>query len=214
MGTPSRKPVHREFVLCLGLRVALLVGLCLLMVSTSSPVSAEQQTGSQENGTSESVSDESTTDLAEGSEEACPDGDYDQEPVEVEVTATPIVVDSTTSDYFVLYVRHDLDDEVVDIPVSVTLGEEGTTTLKESVEALPAERYRVEKYVIASPADIDGDCVDDITELGDPAVYNPANPAGPIERGIGTVGLPDTATFEEISLSHSATEVYRLVEGD
>ena len=40
------------------------------------------------------------------------------EPVPVE--AVPIVVKSTTEDYFVLYVRHDLDaDTVVELAVSV-----------------------------------------------------------------------------------------------
>ena len=41
-------------------------------------------------------------------------------PVEVAVEAVPIVVESTTEDYFVLYVRHDLDaDTVVELAVSV-----------------------------------------------------------------------------------------------
>ena len=76
---------------------------------------------------------------------ACPGGGYDPVPVEVPVGAVPIVVASTTDDYFVLYVRHDVDDTVVMIPVAVTLGATGTTTLAENVEALPKERYRVEK---------------------------------------------------------------------
>ena len=57
------------------------------------------------------------------------------------MTAVPIVVEFTTADYFVLYVRHDLDaGATVELPDAVTLGEEGTTTLAENVEALPAER--------------------------------------------------------------------------
>ena len=34
-------------------------------------------------------------------------------------------------------------------PVAVVRGEAGTTRLSESVAALPKERYRVEKYLIA-----------------------------------------------------------------
>ena len=95
----------------------------------------------------------------------------------VEVGAVPIVVESTTDEYFVLYVQHDLDaDTTVELPVSVTLGEAGTTMLAENVEALPAERYRVEKYLIADPADVDGDCIDDITELADPVGMKPGEP--------------------------------------
>ena len=38
-------------------------------------------------------------------------------PTAVEVGTVPIVVDSTTDDYFVLYVRHDLDaDTTVELP--------------------------------------------------------------------------------------------------
>ena len=33
----------------------------------------------------------------------------------------------------------------------------------------PRKRYRVEKYRVSDPADIDGDCIDDITELGKPS---------------------------------------------
>ena len=110
--------------------------------------------------------------------EPCPGGGYNPTPTVVEVAAVPIVVESATTDYFVLYVSHEVDaDTTVDIPVLVKQGEAGTTTLAENVEALPAERYRVEKYQVADPADVDGDCIDDIAELADPAGMNPVNPA-------------------------------------
>ena len=121
-------------------------------------------------------------------------------PVEVEVQAVPIEVESTTDDYFVLYVRHDLDGgTTLELPVAVVLGEEGTTTLAENVAALPAERYRVEKYLVADPADVDGDCIDDITELEDPLGMNPVNPAASIEVSDGAVAIPDRGTFETLA---------------
>ena len=140
--------------------------------------------------------------LAQGDdpEEPCPGGGYNPTPTEVAVTAVPIVVASTTAAYFVLYVQHELyADTTVELPVAVTLGEEGTTTLAENVEALPAERYRVEKYLIANPADVDGDCIDDITELADPVGMNPMNPAAAIELTDGAVVIPDLNTFEAFS---------------
>ena len=81
------------------------------------------------------------------------------------MAAVPTVVASTTADYFVLYVKHDVDGTEVELPVLVKLGGAGTTTLAGDVAALPKERYRVEKYLVADPADVDGDCIDDITEL-------------------------------------------------
>ncbi len=131
--------------------------------------------------------------------EPCPGGGYNPTPTAVDVEAVPIVVESTAADYFVLYVRHDLDaDTTVNLPVSVTLGGEGTTTLTENVEALPKERYRVEKYLVADPADVDGDCIDDIAELADPVGMNPVNSAAALDFSDGVVAVPDRETFEAL----------------
>ena len=70
-------------------------------------------------------------------EEPCPGGGYNPTPVAVAVTAVPIVVASTTADYFVLYVRHTVDGSEVEFPVLVKRGEVDTTTLAENVAALP-----------------------------------------------------------------------------
>ncbi len=126
------------------------------------------------------------------------------DPIDVPVTEVPIVVDSTTDDYFVLYAKHEFgvesgDSISVDIPVSVTLGEAGTTTLSESLEPLPPESYRVEKYAVANPADIDGDGVDDITELNDMGVQNPLNGKKAIEMAHGAVAIPDHETFRALA---------------
>ena len=135
-------------------------------------------------------------------DEACPGGGYNPTPTAIEVGAVPIVVESTTEEYFVLYVRHELDaDTSFEIPVLVKLGEAGTTTLAENVEALPKEHYRVEKYLVADPGDVDGDCIDDITELGDPVGMNPVNPAATIALSEGAVVIPDRETFDALNYS-------------
>ena len=150
--------------------------------------------------TDDGGNDESVTSAATAQQGTCSGGGYDPMPVEVDVTAVPIVVESTTDEYFVLYVRHELDaDTTVELPVAVSLGEEGTTTLAENVAALPKERYRVEKHLIADPADVDGDCIDDITELANPVGQNPVNPAAAVELSDGAVAVPDQETFETIS---------------
>ena len=119
-------------------------------------------------------------------------------PATVEVEAVPIVVTSTTDDYFVLYVQHQWDENTsVELPVLVKEGEAGTTTLAENLEALPKERYRVEKYLIASPADIDGDGIDDIS---DP---NPVNPAPAIGVNVGAIALPDLDAFDAVARGSS-----------
>ncbi|WP_420626152.1 PEP/pyruvate-binding domain-containing protein [Candidatus Poriferisodalis sp.] len=133
-------------------------------------------------------------------QQLCSGGGYDPLPTEVEVEGVPIVVESTIDEYFVLYVRYDLDaDSTVYLPVSVTLGQAGTTTLSENVAALPKERYQVHKYLVADPADVDGDCIDDITELADPVGQNPVNPAATIAPDSGALAVPDRETFEALS---------------
>ena len=120
------------------------------------------------------------------------------QPVAVTVSEVPIVVASTTADYFVLYVRPDLDADF-EIPVSVTLGQDGTTTLTEPLASLPEAHYRVEKYQVANPGDVDGDCIDDITELQDLGTRNPVNRVEAIDIKDGAVAIPDHETFERLS---------------
>ena len=130
----------------------------------------------------------------------CPGAGSAPTPRSIAVGAIPIVVESTVEKYYVLYVMHQLNGETaVEIPVSVTLGQDGTTTLTEQLSALPAERYRVDEFLIAEPGDLDGDCIDDITELGDPAGMNPLNPAPAVEPVDGVVAIPDRETFEALS---------------
>ena len=88
-------------------------------------------------------------------------------------------------------------------------GKTGTTTIAENVAALPKERYRVEKYQVAEPADVDGDCVDDITELDNLGAMNPLNPAGTVDDGDGSVVLPDSETFQALA-DAGADEVFRV----
>ena len=132
-------------------------------------------------------------------------------PTPVAVTEAPIKVPSTTADYFVLYVRHELNaDTTVEVPVLVKRGEAGTTTLAESVAALPAERYQVEKYQVADPADIDGDCIDDLTELDNLGSMNPVNPAPAIDIINGAVAIPDRSAFETLAFQTRSKRFDRI----
>ena len=124
---------------------------------------------------------------------------FDPETTAVEVTVVPIMVNSSTDEYFVLYVIHQEGGTEVATPVAVIRGEASTTTLAENVAALASERYRVEKYLIADPADVDGDCNDDLTELDNLGAMSPVNPAPNIELVNGAAAVPDRHTFETLS---------------
>ena len=122
-------------------------------------------------------------------------------PAVVAVTSLPIVVASTANVYFVLYVTHELDGVEVWTPVSVTRGTAVSTTLTENVDGLPASRYRVERYLVSDPADIDGDCIDDLAELDALGRLNPLNPAPQIAITDGATAIPDRSTFETLAFS-------------
>ena len=145
--------------------------------------------------------------LSDGSNEAsvtipqsCADGGagFNVSPVHVAVTAVPIVVASTTADYFVLFVRPD-PESYREIPISVTLGMDGTTTLTDGLAPLSIEHYRVEKYPVATPGDVDGDCASDIDELADVGTKHPLNRSASVAIDNGAVAIPDRATFERLS---------------
>ena len=138
----------------------------------------------------------------------CSGSSYHPDPTPVEVTGVPIVVESTTEEYFVLYVKHEVDGTDLELPVLVKKGAADATILAENVEALPRERYRVEKYLIADPADVDGDCIDDISELADPVGMNPVNPAPGIEFSDGTLTIPDRETLEALSSQYNDGKLY------
>ena len=149
----------------------------------------------------------------EGTDDSCDGGGYNPTPMAVAVDAVPIVVESTTDDYFVLYVNHEVNGREVELPVLVKRGEAGTTALAENIEALPVEHYRMEKYLIADPADVDGDCIDDITEVDDYGNMNPVNFAASIAFNDGTVAIPDRETFEQLSYQSDQLPIDLHLEG-
>ena len=132
----------------------------------------------------------------------CPGGDYDPTPTEIAVSSVPIEVSSTTSDYCVLYANVGGND----IPVQVKRGESGSTTLEENIKALPASDYRVEKYAAADPADVDGDCLDD---LADPSPLNHSHRLE-LDPEDGTMVIADHAQFE--ALANEGVVKFVLVE--
>ena len=144
-----------------------------------------------------------TSNAVSGSADVCPNGSYDPTPTAVNITTVPISIGSTTDDYFVLYAEHDLDGATVEIPVLVKKGKNGTTTLAENIAGLPKESYRVEKYLIADPADVDGDCIDDITELDSMGNMNPVNLAPAIATTAGATAIIDRATFDTLTRGDS-----------
>ncbi len=120
-------------------------------------------------------------------------------PASVAVSDVPIEVTSTSADYFVLYIKHIRGAVPFYVPISVTLGEDGKTTLTDNLKPLSADRYRVEKYQIAQPGDLDGDCVDDVVEQKNLGARNPLNAGESIDISVGRVAIDSHTTFKTLS---------------
>ncbi|MCY3691441.1 MAG: putative Ig domain-containing protein, partial [Chloroflexi bacterium] len=139
----------------------------------------------------------------------CEDGWIAPTPVAVAVAAVPVVVSSTTADYFVLYATIPAGtDTTRELPISVTRGEDGTTTLTDRLQPLSKDKYRVEKYQVASPGDLDGDCVDDITELDGMGEYNPLNPGKKIGIEDGSIAVDSEYTFNTLKYRGHSTDKF------
>jgi len=115
-----------------------------------------------------------------------------------------IEVNSSTEYYYVLYTRHTVEDTTY-LPVSMKLGESGTTTLSESLAAYPPEHYRVLRHRKDASADTDGDGISDIAEMNELGRLAPLNPAKPINTTEGLSCLRNKVAFS--SLSYQGNEV-------
>ena len=132
----------------------------------------------------------------------CEDGYVAPTPTEISVTSHPITVTSTTADYFILYLRRARPPYLTKgRPIQVKLGESGTTTLSDNLEPLSASSYLVEKYSVAQPGDLDGDCVDDVAELKDLGSYSPINSGKKIDQVNGAVFIESREAFQALSFN-------------
>ena len=108
-------------------------------------------------------------------------------------------VSSSADQYFVLNVKHN-EDEPFTITSSMTLGENGITTITESLMAYPENQYQVLFYDRNTPFDTDGDGIDDITEYNNLPLQSPLNAAPSVDRADGLVAIDSFTTFKEMSV--------------
>jgi len=110
-----------------------------------------------------------------------------------------LTVNSNSSNYYLLEVRHHPDSSFQHT-VSMTLGEDGSTTITEALKAYPVDHYRVLEHSLSNPEDTDQDGIDDITEFNAIPTQNPLNPAEvpPYQDGILTID--NYETFNSVSL--------------
>jgi hypothetical protein len=111
---------------------------------------------------------------------------------------TEVKVESDTDHYYVLYAKPVAGNDW-ELPVAIAKGLSGTTVLTDGRRQLPTNRYRVETIPNAAPSDIDGDGLDDLTELKGGPQLNPLSAVMKLDFVDGVALIPDRATFEELS---------------
>lgn len=118
-------------------------------------------------------------------------------------TSSVITVDSTTEQYFVLYAVP--GNGATETPVSLTMGEAGTTDIIQAGTPLGDGQYRVETLSVAAPGDVDQDGIDDLTEAADPTM-NPLNAAKSVDAVDGAIQITTTDQFAALSYSNTGVE--------
>ena len=110
-------------------------------------------------------------------------------------------VASSEGHYYILKVRHGSTGDF-EWPVSMTLGEEGSTVLTEPNGSYPIDHYQVLEYPIANPADTDLDGIDDVTEFLNMPTEGPLNFTSPLDFVNGAVAVNSFTTFKELAVTY------------
>lgn len=123
-----------------------------------------------------------------------------------------ITVNSSKDQYYILQVKHDLNDTFKQT-TSLTLGEEETTKLTESLNHYPIDHYRVLAYDINSPMDIDNDGINDIVEYENQGAYNPLNAAKSISENDGAILLKSFEDFKKYAIKKDQIQWSEFLNG-
>lgn len=121
-------------------------------------------------------------------------------------------VNSSSSKYYVLKVRHDIDS-TFELVTSITKGKPNTTIITEPLGAYSLQHYQVLEYPINMPFDIDGDTVDDITEINNLPLQSPLNAGVPKVKFHGLLALDSLARFKELSANEQLVNWNEYLNG-
>ena len=115
-----------------------------------------------------------------------------------------LTVASTPDDYFVVEARS--PGRADWLARSVTRGQPDSTVLTEPAGGLAADAYRVRRFRVSAPGDLDGDGRDDLAELAGGTRLGPLNPAMPVELADGAVRLVTATDFDALAASTASVD--------
>ena len=121
-------------------------------------------------------------------------------------------VNSTSGNYYILKVRHNLNEEFL-LATSMTMGRDGRTIITEPLSAYPQSHYQVLEYPIVDPADTDGDGKDDIVEYNTMPQDGPLNAGDPISMDDGVLLFNEFSKFTELAVTKNVVQWSEFLNG-
>ena len=105
-------------------------------------------------------------------------------------------IEAQEDKYYVLTSQH---SPTFEWATSVNIGVNGTMIISDPGGSYPIENYTITEYDIANPGDIDGDGIDDMTELNNMPTDAHINFAQAIDFDDGATSIPDAETFMQLA---------------
>lgn len=121
-------------------------------------------------------------------------------------------IESDLDHYYVLKIRTDTDSSF-NFSSSISMGVSVDQIISEPLGSYPLEHYQVLEYPINSPADSDGDGIDDITEYQDIPNQSPLNAAPTIDLTDGIVMVDEFSTFQSMSVEKDFVQWSEFLNG-
>lgn len=140
-----------------------------------------------------------TTDRAEVT--SVRDPDFRIGDVSVEKGLLHITVPTRIDSYYVLYRNGTLEE--IGRPIQIVTGAESEITFRERIIEGHDIYYTVSQYLRALPDDLDGDGIDDVTELDNPGFFSALNAARLVVEDDGAVMIPNVALFDSFSIANA-----------
>lgn len=108
-------------------------------------------------------------------------------------------IEAEADKYYVLHALHE-PDLTYESMVSITPGIDGNMIISESSAGYAQQNYRITAHSMSNPDDLDGDGIDDITELNNMPTMAPLNHAEQIDFEDGTTSIDNAQTFEDMAV--------------
>jgi hypothetical protein len=119
---------------------------------------------------------------------------------------TSVAVEAGADSYVVLFAKPVAGSDW-ELPVAIAKGTSSVSTITDGRKQLPAGRFRLESFSVAKPGDVDGDGIDDLTELAGQPALNPLSAVLKLDPVDGVAIVQSRAAFEKIS--YQGNEVAR-----